>query len=187
MKKPTWNHPDLGAFTFDGGWGWAATIDAPAFNAFRYASEDGKPVKYEVAFEAEDKKDTASPTAVELALRVLTNQAELVPKVANALWNDFTGQGPNTGMWWHNDLAQVVEKMKWVSSPPPLKGPDDLLAVMQLSSIIVRKSVDGYDKPIVELSFSAPFEDEHGVGVLTDGQSVLGIGYSFDVTPFEAG
>lgn len=52
---------------------------------------------------------------------------------------------------------------------------------------LLRKSVDGYDEPIVELSFSAPFEDEHGVGVMTDGQSVLGIGYSCDVTPFEAG
>lgn len=187
MKKPTWNHPDLGSFTFDR-WAWVATIYAPAFNAFRYNPEGGKPtVKYELAFEAEDENDMASPAAVELALKVLTNQAELVPKVANALWDDFTGRGPNSGMWWHNDLAQVAETMKWWHSPPPpLNGPDDLLAVMQLSSIIVRNSVYGYDEPIVELSFIAPFEEEHGLGILTDGRSVLGIGYSCDVTPFQA-
>ena len=187
MKKPTWNHPDLGCFTFDKG-EWVATVGAPAFNAFGYDPEGGKvAVKYELAFEAENKKDIASPAAVELASNVLTNQAELVPKVTNALWDDVSGRGPNTGMWWHNDLAQVAENLKWWRSPPPaLTGPEDLLAVMQLSSIIVRKSVHGYDQPIVELSFSAPFEDEHGVGILTDGRSVLGIGYSCDVTPFEA-
>ena len=32
--------------------------------------------------------------------------------------------------------------------------------------------------------FRAAFEDEHGVGVLTDGKKVLGLGYSADVTPF---
>ncbi|HJT33419.1 MAG TPA: hypothetical protein VJ783_15355 [Pirellulales bacterium] len=190
MKKPTWNHPDLGSFTFDQ-WAWVAIVDAPAFNAFAFAydSEGGKlAVKYELAFEAEGDKDIPSPAALELAAKVLTNQADLVPKVTNALWDDFNGRGPNSGMWWHNDLAQVSEEMKWwFPQPRPLTGPDDLLAAMQLSSIVVRKSVYEYDEPIVELGFSAPFEDEHGVGVLTDGRSVLGIGYSCDVTPFETG
>jgi hypothetical protein len=35
------------------------------------------------------------------------------------------------------------------------------------------------------LSFRAAFEQEHGVGVLTDGQTVLGFGYSGEATPFE--
>jgi hypothetical protein len=67
----------------------------------------------------------------------------------------------------------------------PPTAPDDLLAVMQVSAITVHKGVNGDDKPIVELSFRAAFEQEHGVGVLTDGQTVLGFGYSGEATPFE--
>jgi hypothetical protein len=33
------------------------------------------------------------------------------------------------------------------------------------------------------LNFEAAFEEEHGVGVLTDGQTILAIGYSHDATP----
>ena len=50
----------------------------------------------------------------------------------------------------------------------------------------MHNEVDGYDKPIVELSFGAAFEEEHGVGILTDGAKIIGIGYSYDVTPFES-
>jgi hypothetical protein len=57
---------------------------------------------------------------------------------------------------------------------------------MRLSSICVRPRVEGYDKPIVELRFAAAFEEEHGVGVLTDGGKILGTGYSVDVTPYES-
>jgi Domain of unknown function (DUF6985) len=184
MKKPTWKHPDLGLFTFDD-WAWIATVDAPAFNTFAYDPEGAQPTgKYQLAFEAEDEKDVPSPAAVELASKVLTNQAELVPKITDALWDEFSGRGPHSGMWWHNELAQVAEAMKWYDFPP-LKRRDDVLTVMELSSIVVRKSVYDDERPVVELSFSAAFEDEHGVGVLTDGRSILGIGYSHDVTPFE--
>jgi malic enzyme len=38
-------------------------------------------------------------------------------------------------------------------------------------------------KAIVALSLHADFEEEHGVGVLTDGEAILGLGYSADVLP----
>ena len=57
---------------------------------------------------------------------------------------------------------------------------------MYLSRITVRQDVPGCEGPVVELSFHAAFEVEHGVGVLTDGETILGLGYSADVTPFEA-
>jgi hypothetical protein len=34
------------------------------------------------------------------------------------------------------------------------------------------------------LSFHAAFEENHGVGVLTDGETIVGTGYGADVTPF---
>jgi hypothetical protein len=35
------------------------------------------------------------------------------------------------------------------------------------------------------LDFSAAFEDEHGLGLLTNGSRILGIGFSDDPSPFE--
>jgi hypothetical protein len=57
--------------------------------------------------------------------------------------------------------------------------------VLRCGSINVRKKVFGYPKPVVELSFTAAFDDEHGMGALTDGTKILGLGYICDVTPFK--
>jgi hypothetical protein len=184
MKKATWDHPRFGRFTYDD-IAWVNTVDAPAFTAFRYDTGGAKEPtgKYPLAFDANEHEDLPSAVALALAAKVLANQSQLVPKITSALWDDFNGRGPNSGMWWHNDLEHVGEAVKWMDLPSP-NAADDLLAMMKLHQITVYKSVDGYPGPVAELSFSAPFEDEHGIGVLTDGESILGIGYSVDVAPF---
>jgi len=189
-----WDHPQLGRFKHDAdGGSWIGTVDIPAFKAFvydgitnpRYKGPRRQSAgKHVLAFEADDETDVPSPKAIALASKMLVNQKKLVAMVVQALWDDFNGRGPNSGMWWHGDLRQVAEAM-WADLPPP-KVRDDLLRLMKLMGITIRKGVYRYDKPVVELSFAAPFEDEHGIGVLTDGRSILGTGYSADVTPFEA-
>jgi hypothetical protein len=183
--ESTWDHPQLGRFKYDG-MSWMRIVDVPAFKAFAYDTGFGNAGpskgKHELAFEADDETDLPSPAAIALALKVLANQAELVATVSQALWDDFNGRGPNSGMWWHGDLEQVAQAMH--PKKPPTT-PDDLLALMRVWRITVRKGVYGYDKPIVELSFDAAFEPEHGVGVLIDGQTVLGSGYSGEDTLFE--
>jgi hypothetical protein len=181
----TWCHPELGKFKHDG-IAWISTVSMPAFKAFAYdtgySNARRSTGKHELAFEADDEDETPSAAAVALADKVLANQKEMVCKVTEALWKDFTGQGPESGMWWHGDLDQVAEAM---DADEPPAGPEDLLKVLQLSQVTVRKEVHGYKKPVVELSFHAPFEEEHGVSLLTDGKEILGIGYSSDVTPFK--
>jgi hypothetical protein len=182
----TWTHPKRGQFKYDGT-GWLGEVDAPGFDAFQYDSgysNAGPPTgKYELLFEADSEKDVPSAAAVALAEKVLADPAKLVTKVTAALWGDFTGRGPGSGMWWHGDLDQVAEAMDDADLPPP-QGPDDLLNLMRLFQITIRKGADGYDKPVAELCFWAPFEEEHNVGVLTDGEKVLGAGYHIDVRPF---
>jgi len=56
---------------------------------------------------------------------------------------------------------------------------------MMLMNITVTKPRRGQGKPLVELSFAAAFEEEHGVGILTDGKTIVGIGYTSNVTPFK--
>ena len=52
--------------------------------------------------------------------------------------------------------------------------------------ILVCGGFPGYPiDPLVELSFHAAFEEEHGVSVLTDGDSILGTGYYLDVVPYD--
>lgn len=86
-------------------------------------------------------------------------------------------------MWWHNHLDEVVGVVEDVGLPAPAKA-DDLAALLLLQEIRIRRDVLDNEQPIAELSFAAAFEEEHGVGILTDGKNILGIGYSADVTPF---
>jgi predicted DNA-binding WGR domain protein len=163
---------------------WKKAVNAPAFKAFKYGGSQGKT---DVVFYVDDKDDKPSPAAIAVAAKVLANQKELIGKVIQALWDDFNGEGPDTGMYWHGDLDQVAEGLEMAddeASPP--KKANDLFKLMSCPTIAVHKEVDGYEKPIVELSFGAAFEEEHGVGILTDGAKIIGIGYSYDVTPFES-
>ncbi|MFN9912578.1 MAG: hypothetical protein ACK53L_08340, partial [Pirellulaceae bacterium] len=38
--------------------------------------------------------------------------------------------------------------------------------------------------PLAMINFSSYFEDEHGLGVLTNGTSVLGLGYAGEASPY---
>ena len=87
-------------------------------------------------------------------------------------------------MWWHGDLDQVADGLEDAELTPPKKA-DDMFKLMNFAGIRVHPSVHRFKKPIAELYFGAAFEEEHGVGVLTDGERILGTGYSLDVTPFK--
>ena len=75
--------------------------------------------------------------------------------------------------------------MEFEDTLKPPKKAADVPRLMQLTNISIAKPRRGQDKPLAELSFAAAFEEEHGVGILTDGKAIIGIGYSSDVTPFK--
>jgi hypothetical protein len=181
----TWTHPHLGTFTYDSD-EWVKLVDAPAFNAFTLDQHaDGPPTgSFPLIFDCDGEEDLPTPADIELATAVLSNPSALVARIVNALWDDFNGRGPDSGMWWHGDLDQVTECMTEDRLPAPTRAPD-LFPTMRFNRIAIRKQVDGHDKPLAELRFWAAFEEEHGVGILTDGHSVLGTGYSHGVTLFK--
>src|SRR6516225_11010414 len=148
----TWDHPQLGQFNYDD-MGWTGTVNLPAFQAFSYQTGFGNVGRskgmHKMSFEAYDETDLPTTAAIELASRVLANQAELAAAVTRALWEDFNGRGPDSGMWWHGDLERVAA---WCLDDPPV-SPDDLLAVMKLSVITIRKGLNDHDEPVAELSF----------------------------------
>jgi hypothetical protein len=173
----TWEHPDLGRFEFIRTPPlWAGLLDVPAFSAFTYNSKEPTE-QYGLWFYADDENDLPSEAAVAVALKVQSNQTELASKIVKALWDDFNGLRSHSGMWWHGRLQHVRILLL---DDEPLAGPRDLLPLLRLDSIAIQKDLHGYDKPIGLLAFRAPFEPEHGVGILTDGSSVDSIGYFTD-------
>jgi hypothetical protein len=178
---PAWDHPDLGRFTYDGS-AWTRFVDTPGFKSFRYG---GRSNVCELSFEADDEGELPSRDAVAVARRVLANHEALATKVAAALWDDFTGKGPDSGMYWHGNLEALAEGMEFEETLKPPRKAADVPKLMQLTDITIPKRRRGQDKPLAELNFTAAYEDEHGVGILTDGKTIVGIGYSSDVTPFK--
>jgi hypothetical protein len=178
----TWKHPQLGEFRFEHGH-WQKGVLIPAFDAFDYLDLGEKAPggeEYSIAFDTEDDSELPSEAEIAVVLRILSNQASLVTAIANALWDDFNGKGPNSGMWWHGDLDQVAEQM---FAEQPLKSPEEVVAALKATQITIRTDLG--NAPLAEIDFQAPFEDEHGLSVLTDGSKVVGIGFIYDVMPFD--
>ena len=187
----TWGHPELGKFTYDGGTAWTKILPAPAFKRFTYATGYKEPVpkgKVELAFDAYAEDEFPTKGMIAIAAKVMANLEALAKKMTASLWEDLNGRGPDSGMWWHGhgDRDQFTDLMGNSREDPPERE-EDLLGLMRPYAIRVHKQVDGYEKAVAEIIFRAAFEEEHGVGVLTDGTKILGHGYGGDATPFQPG
>lgn len=193
MSSPTvWTHPKLGRFESDGHQ-WAGFIRLPAFENFRQKHQ--KPLTvYPLYFDAAAAPKGPSDEAVNLVLTLIDNAKLLVERIAISLYADFTGSGPNSGMWWHGDLPAVHENLEF--DKVELGQPQDLLHAMALYRIDVREGIEAvpgyrtlpgspaYLGPVIDLSFHSNIDIEHGIGVLTNGNAILGFGYAGESTPF---
>ena len=92
-------------------------------------------------------------------------------------------------MWWHGVLSgEFVDQslpIEHVENLRRLKAPDDLFRVLEAYAVSLDESVCGYEKPCALINFHSSVDEEHGVGFLTDGNRILGIGYSSDPSPYE--
>ncbi len=50
-----------------------------------------------------------------VASRARDHEAKLIPNVLAAIWDDFNGRGPDSGMWWHGDLPNA-RRDGWASA-----------------------------------------------------------------------
>jgi hypothetical protein len=193
-----WNHPRLGGFEQDDIW-WRREITLPSRDLFTYVHKSipGYPsqrLPFEVVFQCDTEGEEPTEEMAALAVAVLENEQRLIPLVLKAIWSDFNGQGPGSGMWWNGDLpyafrggdyrSDVYDSLTDGKLPVPA-CPSDLLKIMYPQDLTIRRDVSPPKLWLAELTFKAGFEVEHGVGVLTNGVEILGIGYSVDVTRFE--
>jgi len=125
------------------------------------------------------KEELAEPTRdmVKLAEKALADPDKLVGLVAEALWEEFNGRGPTTGTCWYDDMDTVNKSFRAAKLPPPDK-PQDILPALQLTAIMIFTQLWKYPRPVVVLDFHAAFEVGHGLCVVTDGERVLGTGYT---------
>lgn len=180
-----WEHQELGHFEYRRRRGWVRSVDLPGFAIFTWpGNEDRAPGTCELRLGTEDENDLPSPSALALVSTLLNEQQQLPRTIAQALWEDFNGRGPDSGMWWHGHLEDVDDM--YDSGLPAITGPDALMAWLELDSIDVRNAgIKSEEQPVLEVTLGAPFEIEHGVGVLTDGVTIIGIGYAGDVERFK--
>jgi hypothetical protein len=184
-----WTDPELGTFDFDT-YCWTRTVVLPAFKVFQYGLPAGSPgaSRISLCFEAEDESDVPTEAAVTIAKRLIHNQEALVPKLLKALFDDLHGEGPDSGMWWHGDIESIYESLAEESGDLRnlrIDKPDSLRELLVCSSIMIRRFGHGYETPLATICFGAPFEEEHGIGILTNGTEILGTGYEMDASPFE--
>lgn len=181
----TWKHPQLGEFKHNGGFGWMRDFPLPAFGIFNWEADDtGSSANFELIFEGESN-EAPSDAAVEVGALVVANQSKLATLITHTLWEGFNGRGPKSGMWWHGELSSVAESFRCYGLPAP-SVPDSLPRGMRLSGIGIYKAYDGIEKPLALIVFSAVFEIEHNVGILTDGRCILGVGSATDVSLYES-
>jgi hypothetical protein len=195
----TWNHPRLGTFEHDDIW-WRREIAVPSLQSFTYIDAAvrayrSKPDPFELVLQCESEDEQPGEQMASLAATVLHNEGQLVPKVLEALWSDLNGRGPDSGMWWRGDLPNAYRGGNWASAVhdsltgyelPVPTGPEDLKKVLEPKDLTIRRHPSLPEQWIAEFNFHAGFDVEHGVGVLTDGKRILGIGYASDASLFES-
>jgi len=192
----SWRHPQLGSFEFDIYW-WVQEREISAFRGFTFSlqKQPGQGLHH-LGFDAEDEGDFPSRAAAAMAVKVVGAIDRLVPMAIGALWTDLSGAGVDSGMWWNGALARasngkpeeltgMLSELGYKIKLPRLTSPTALNAWLQPKSVRIRQKTFRHKQPVAELCFEAGFDPEHGVGILTDGTRILGIGYSGETELFE--
>ena len=176
-----WRHAELGVFKFILGH-WEGTICLPAFDRFVDA-EKPPPSPYRLCFKVGEEAHEPSVSAIQIVREIIQNQNLLAPAIASALWNSFNGTGPSTGIWWHN-CRNSDDEFDECEEIAEMKDIDELFQHMWFKGFRVMHHPDFNDALVAQLHFHSWFEAEHGVGFVTDGENILGLGYATEVLPF---
>ncbi|MBB3697628.1 hypothetical protein KMW28_05540 [Flammeovirga yaeyamensis] len=175
-----WKHSNWGKFKYEEET-LIGEIPLPEFNIFNLENLAPENGKYELTLQVEPKKFSPKISHIQIIENLIKNQKEIVSKIPTALWNDFNGIGPDSGMWWNGDIEEVLEGME----EKELSKESDINSLLSLSGIWIHEEFTNFETPLIELAFHASFEEEHGVGILTDSNTIIGAGYIMDVSPYE--
>lgn len=184
-QSTSWSHPILNTLRFTG-MSWEGQVFIPPFSQFAEDPEDRSEL-FDIEIEHFHDTDVPAPTSppaalIDLALQIVTQADKLVPQLTQALFDDITGRGPDSGNWWHNNLAEIRQTLD--DHELRLKTPADLLRTLTFQTLRLL-DLSNHATPTAELTFHCLFEEEHGLSFLFSNHKILGIGYAGDVTPFD--
>jgi hypothetical protein len=187
-----WKHPKLGQFTAHKSGHWSRQMNVPAFAAFSYDTgySNAHRSTGDITFTfspwlANDHLDAPTPGMIAVAEKILDDPKKTVQMVAEALWQDFNGRGPDSGMWWHGEMDEIFPTFEELKLPPPTRG-EDVLNLLNPDGIDVFDRSWDLPDPVAYLQFHAAFEQEHGLTLLSNGDAILGIGYAGgEVSPWK--
>lgn len=130
--------------------------------------------------EADEPDEELDDKMVAVAIRTVSNFGNLIQAAMEALLKYFHGSGPDSGMWWHDAGDQVKQIVSRKFPANKLETADDLFALMTPPTIFVPEFGDGS----AVIGCESAIDLEHGIGILTDGEKVIGLGYRTDPTKF---
>ncbi len=186
MKK--WKHAILGEWTFDEYLGWSRVVTIEHAKLFQHEAEDSDEPSNQVAFyfSSEDNPETP-PTdgMIELAKGIFDQPHEFFNHAVGGLLDDFHGRGKASGMWWHNNIDEILEVDEL--SKDDFSSVESLNRVLGSPSIKIYNAVYRYDSPCALVSFLSDIDMEHGVGVLCNLSEILGVSYGYEPYVFESG
>ena len=181
---PAWSHPNLGAFEFED-LGWFREVKMPGFTKFDVdAPPDYDRAIVDFTFDAYEPDEFPSDAMIRVASDLFMNHGQLITDGARMLFDDIRGDGPDSGMWWHDDLSHVNEIL--ANHAKRLAELEDIFTLLNGPSVLIQESGYGFDRACAIIGFESPIDIEHGLGWLTDGNQILGTGYRSDVSPNSA-
>ena len=184
---PEFKHPTLGNLAYreeDEAWCGNARFDF--LMRFSYPEGDAPSDLVDVLIEGSPTETKPSEELVAVADQCLANFQDLVFSAMDHLIRDIDGNGPDSGVWWHDELEQVLDIINEETSQPlALKSRDDLFRLLTPPDLRVQPYGYGFNKPCGIIGCESAIDIEHGVGWLTNGTRILGLGQRSDPSPFE--
>lgn len=169
-----WSDSELGAFElWDSGERYVQ--EGKRFKGFEVFAESSE-ARFELpASRNGDVFGPPSAPVIALASMVLANLPALVAKAVEALWGDFNGEKQyRTGMWWHGGIDEVLSRIGDDFEPTDIQ-----VLYQDLMPVVIKVR----DEATATIGFASLIDDD-GIGVLTDGKTILGTGYESDQAPF---
>jgi hypothetical protein len=193
MPNKTWKHPQLGTFTMRARFGrhlWENVLDLPAFAIFKF-SRNGrfrgvKKLRCEIV--GRESESTPLKSTIHLCERIAKNQDKLVRNIRDSLFQDINGEGKDSGMWWRHDPIEFAvlccEFLREKTRFSRVYHPEQIEMLIGGPTITIDQYSSDSKAPLAMINVSTYFKDEHGLGVLTNGNSVLGLGYAGEASPY---
>lgn len=176
----TFRHKSLGEFEFDD-LGWFKKVDISIFPELGFIKDHGES-DIEIVFEVDDE-EPPSDSCTELIDEIIQNQCAIISEILDLLYKDLCGLGTSSGIWWHGCLPQINKSFS--NDIGLIANASDLKKYLYQPTIYIQESTYGYENPCGIIGFECHFEPEHGVGAITNGKSVIGLGFQMDASPFE--